>query len=41
LRALVGGIIVSEIDRLDLQSPKIAPEKLALLDKAKQQLLAE
>jgi PPK2 family polyphosphate:nucleotide phosphotransferase len=41
LRALVGGIIVSEIDRLDLRSPKVAPAKLELLDKAKQQLLAE
>jgi len=41
LRALVGGIIVSEIDRLDLKSPKVAPEKLTLLDEAKKQLLAE
>jgi PPK2 family polyphosphate:nucleotide phosphotransferase len=41
LRALVGGIIVSEIDRLKLESPKVPPGKLALLDEAKQQLLAE
>jgi PPK2 family polyphosphate:nucleotide phosphotransferase len=41
LRALVGGIIVSEIDRLDLQPPRVAPEKLAALDEAKKRLLAE
>ncbi|MGD1014491.1 MAG: polyphosphate kinase 2 family protein [Acidimicrobiales bacterium] len=41
LRALVGGIIVDTIDQMDLQSPRVAKDRLAELEKAKKDLLAE
>jgi PPK2 family polyphosphate:nucleotide phosphotransferase len=41
LRALVGGIVVHTIDEMDLPSPKVAPDGLEALARAKAQLLAE
>jgi PPK2 family polyphosphate:nucleotide phosphotransferase len=41
LRALVGGIIVNAIDQMDLKPPRVAKDKLASLDQAKKDLLAE
>jgi PPK2 family polyphosphate:nucleotide phosphotransferase len=41
LRALVGGILVDTIDRLDLRPPEVTPAERATLDKARAQLLAE
>jgi len=41
LRALVGGIIVDAIDQMDLKPPRVAKDKLAALDQAKKDLLAE
>ena len=41
LRALVGGIIVNEIDAMDLKPPAPDPPELAALARAKDELLAE
>ena len=41
LRALVGGIVVSAIDEMDLQPPKLGPDELNALSQAKVELLAE
>jgi PPK2 family polyphosphate:nucleotide phosphotransferase len=41
LRALVGGVIVHEIERLHLEAPAVAAEDRALLDRARQALQAE
>ena len=41
LRALVGGIIVEEIDRMKLEAPHVPDEKLASLNAAKKELLAQ
>jgi PPK2 family polyphosphate:nucleotide phosphotransferase len=41
LRALVGGIIVDEIDRLKLDAPRVTPKKLESLSAAKKDLLAQ
>jgi len=41
LRALVGGIIVNEIDAMNLSAPKLSPAKLADLADAKHDLKAE
>jgi PPK2 family polyphosphate:nucleotide phosphotransferase len=41
LRALVGGIVVDAIDRMDLQPPQVGADALAALDRAKSELLAE
>jgi PPK2 family polyphosphate:nucleotide phosphotransferase len=41
LRALVGGIIVDTIDQMDLKPPRVPKDKLAALDQAKKDLLAE
>jgi len=41
LRALVGGIIVDAIDQIKLKSPEVAVSNLALLTRAKADLLAE
>ena len=41
LRALVGGIVVDAIDRMDLRTPKVTGDQLKTLKKAKIELLAE
>ena len=41
LRALVGGIMVNEIDAMDLNPPELSPPELAALVQAKDELLAE
>ena len=41
LRALVGGIVVDAIDRLDLQPPQLSPDQRRTLTQAKSELLAE
>ena len=41
LRALVGGIVVHTIDEMDLPPPRVAPDDMAALARAKAELLAE
>ena len=41
LRALVGGIIVDTISRMDLKPPEVAADKLQALEQAKRELLAD
>ena len=41
LRALVGGIVVDAIDRMDLKPPQVGADALAALARAKSELLAE
>ena len=41
LRALVGGIIVDAIDRLDLQPPQLSPDQRRTMAQAKSELLAQ
>ena len=41
LRALVGGIVVDAIDRMDLQPPRVGTDALAALARARRELLAE
>jgi polyphosphate kinase 2 (PPK2 family) len=41
LRALVGGIAVDAIDRMDLQPPRVGADALAALARARRELLAE
>jgi len=41
LRALVGGILVDAIERMDLRPPEVAPEQQASLREARARLLAE
>jgi PPK2 family polyphosphate:nucleotide phosphotransferase len=41
LRALVGGIVVHSINEMDLPAPRLAPEGLETLARAKKELLAE
>ena len=41
LRALVGGIVVDAIDRMDLRTPKVTGDQLKTLKKAKIELLAK
>jgi PPK2 family polyphosphate:nucleotide phosphotransferase len=40
-RALIGGILVDAIDRMDLRVPTVGAEKSAQLDKGRAELLAE
>ena len=41
LRALVGGILVDAIDRMDLRPPEVGPEREALMQQARAVLSAE
>ena len=41
LRALVGGIVVHTVDQMDLPPPRLAPDGLEALARAKKELLAE
>jgi polyphosphate kinase 2 (PPK2 family) len=41
LRALVGGILVDAIERMDLRPPEVGPEQQASLREARARLLAE
>jgi polyphosphate kinase 2 (PPK2 family) len=40
-RALVGGILVHAIDQMHLQLPTMGPDRVAALDRARSELLAE
>lgn len=41
MRALVGGVVVDAVNRLDLEPPALSPERAAMLQSARQQLLAD